>query len=92
MPFTSPTVDTVIFFEDNNVNDTDMLLYGNQFSDADNYFVELSNNKKNKNIEGYEDKNLYIYLILKLIRARRREIHAINFHFPMIFYEFTFTL
>ena len=33
---------TVIFYEDNEVNDTDMIMYGIQFDDADNYFVELA--------------------------------------------------
>ncbi|MDF2381228.1 hypothetical protein JMG10_07115 [Nostoc ellipsosporum NOK] len=32
----------VIYFNDNEWNDTDMLLYGEQFDDADNYFIELS--------------------------------------------------
>lgn len=31
----------VIFFDDNEANDTDMALYGQPFDDADNYFVEL---------------------------------------------------
>ncbi|MFT3679595.1 MAG: hypothetical protein QM791_04945 [Ferruginibacter sp.] len=31
----------VIFFDDNELNETDMILYGQQFEDADNYFVEL---------------------------------------------------
>ena len=31
----------VIFFEDNEYNDTDMMLYNTQFQDEDNYFVEL---------------------------------------------------
>jgi hypothetical protein len=30
----------------NEYNSTDMMLYGNQFADEDNYFVELSNNNK----------------------------------------------
>ena len=34
-------VDLVLFFEDNETNDTDILLYGTRFSDVDNYFVEL---------------------------------------------------
>ena len=42
------TVGPVIFFDDNELNDTDMILYGTQFDDADNYFVELK--KENKNI------------------------------------------
>ncbi len=31
----------VIFFDDNEYNESDMILYGQQFDDADNYFVEL---------------------------------------------------
>ena len=40
------TTQQVILFDDNEYNDTDMMLYGNQFEDEDNYFVELSNNNK----------------------------------------------
>lgn len=40
------TTQQVILFDDNEYNDTDMMLYGNQFEDEDNYFVELSNNTK----------------------------------------------
>ena len=36
----------VIKFDDNESNDTDMILYGTSFEDADNYFVELKNNSK----------------------------------------------
>lgn len=35
------TADAVIYFDDNEYNDTDMILYGQQFADEDNYFVEL---------------------------------------------------
>lgn len=35
------TVSTVIFYDDNEANETDMIMYGIQFDDADNYFVEL---------------------------------------------------
>lgn len=31
----------VIFFDDNEQNDMDMILYGSSFEDADNYFAEL---------------------------------------------------
>ena len=41
-------VANVVFFDDNEYNDTDMLLYGTRFDDEDNYFVEL--NKDNKQI------------------------------------------
>ncbi len=40
-------IDKVIFFNDNEHNESDMLLYGTQFADADNYFVELTGNNKN---------------------------------------------
>ena len=42
------TKGAVVFFDDNEHNDTDMLLYGQQFDDEDNYFVELS--KRNEKI------------------------------------------
>ncbi len=34
--------EAVTYFEDNQSNETDMILYGMQFNDADNYFVELA--------------------------------------------------
>jgi hypothetical protein len=34
-------VGTVIFYDDNEGNGTDMIMYGIQFDDEDNYFVEL---------------------------------------------------
>ncbi|MBX3254982.1 MAG: hypothetical protein KF862_12640 [Chitinophagaceae bacterium] len=39
-------IDKVILFDDNENNDSDMMLYGQQFADADNYFVELHNDGK----------------------------------------------
>jgi len=42
------TVDKVTYFKDNAANNQNMLLYGVQFEDANNYFVELSNKKDNK--------------------------------------------
>jgi hypothetical protein len=36
------TVGPVFFFDDNESNETDMIMYGTQFDDADNYFVELT--------------------------------------------------
>jgi hypothetical protein len=35
------TVGRVIFYDDNEHNETDMILYGAQFADEDNYFVEM---------------------------------------------------
>jgi hypothetical protein len=40
------TVGKVIFFDDNEANSSDMYLYGKQFEDADNYFVELMKGAK----------------------------------------------
>lgn len=40
------TPQQVILFNDNEYNGSDMVLYGNAFEDADNYFVELTNNNK----------------------------------------------
>ena len=40
--------ESVILFDDNERNETDMILYNQQFEDADNYFVELK--KANKEI------------------------------------------
>lgn len=37
---------SVVLFDDNAYNSSDMMLYGHAFEDADNYFVELSNNDK----------------------------------------------
>jgi hypothetical protein len=36
------TIDQVVFYDDNENNDTDMILYGTQFEDTDSYFVELT--------------------------------------------------
>ncbi len=36
------TIGPVVFFEDNAENEMNMMLWGTQFEDADNYFVELS--------------------------------------------------
>jgi hypothetical protein len=40
------SIDSVVKFDDNESNDTDMILYGTPFDDADNYFVELKNDSK----------------------------------------------
>jgi len=36
------SIGPVVFYDDNEGNETDMILYGMQFIDADNYFVELT--------------------------------------------------
>jgi hypothetical protein len=54
--FSDYTPQQVILFDDNEYNSGNMVLYGNAFEDADNYFIELSNNKKTivlqSNLEG----------------------------------------
>lgn len=40
------TVGDVIFYDDNESNQTDMMYYGQQFNDEDKYFVELQNDKE----------------------------------------------
>jgi hypothetical protein len=44
--FKDYTPQSVIMFDDNEFNSTEMLLYGDPFEGEDNYFVELSNNNK----------------------------------------------
>ena len=50
------SVADVIFFDDNEFNETDMVLFNQQFEDADNYFVELKKDNKKivleVNVEG----------------------------------------
>jgi hypothetical protein len=36
------TIGKVLFFDDNEANESDMILWAAQFDDADNYFVELT--------------------------------------------------
>ncbi len=40
------SIRNVIFFDDNEQNETDMVLYDQQFDDADNYFAELQKGNK----------------------------------------------
>ena len=40
------TVGAVIFYNDNEANETDMILYRTQFDDADTYFIELTKDNK----------------------------------------------
>ncbi len=44
--YSNYTPTDVLLFDDNENNDTDMILYGNQFEDKDSYFVELSDISK----------------------------------------------
>jgi hypothetical protein len=39
-------VGDILFFDDNELNETDMVLYDQSFEDADNYFIELKKDNK----------------------------------------------
>jgi hypothetical protein len=58
------SVGKIIFFDDNEWNETDMIMYGSQFNDADNYFVELS--KGNEKIVVRVDIPGFVYNFTKL--------------------------
>lgn len=45
------TNSNVVFFDDNEKNETDMVFYDQQFSDKDSYFVELKKDKKDLVLE-----------------------------------------
>ncbi|MEJ0105501.1 MAG: hypothetical protein WDO19_24365 [Bacteroidota bacterium] len=44
--FKTYTPGDVLFYDDNELNETDMILFGNQFDDKDSYFVELKKDNK----------------------------------------------
>jgi hypothetical protein len=58
------SIGQVIFFDDNEWNETDMIMYGSQFNDSDNYFVELSKGKDR--IVVRVDVPGYVYFFTKL--------------------------
>ena len=62
--YTDYSIGQVLFFDDNEWNETDMIMYGSQFNDADNYFVELS--KGNDKIVVRVDVPGYVYYFTKL--------------------------
>ena len=55
------TVGKIVFYNDNEANSTDMILYGVQFDDADNYFVELSKGTKTIVLQVNPKGELYIF-------------------------------
>jgi len=58
------SIGQVILFDDNESNDTDMVLYGTPFNDADNYFVELK--KGNEKIVVRVDETGFVYFFKNL--------------------------
>lgn len=55
----------VIFYDDNEHNDNDMMLYGIQFEDEDNYFVELSKGNKQIVLQVNPEGNVFFFSELK---------------------------
>ncbi len=55
----------VLFFDDNEENTTDMYMYGNQFDDADVYFVELEKAGKITVIQVNPDGHIFLFADLK---------------------------
>ena len=59
------TVSDVLFFDDNELNETDMILYGQQFDDEDSYFVELKKDNKKIVLQVNMDGHVSYYTRLK---------------------------
>ncbi|MBN8861025.1 MAG: hypothetical protein J0H29_21720 [Sphingobacteriales bacterium] len=54
-------VDNVIFYDDNEANSSDMILYGSEFEDEDSYFVELSKNNSGIVLHVTSDGNVFYF-------------------------------
>ena len=54
-------IGSVVFFDDNELNPTDMILYNIQFDDADNYFVELSKGTKKIVVQVNTEGDLFFF-------------------------------
>lgn len=55
------TIGKVIFYDDNEANATDMVLYGLQFEDADNYFVELAKGPKRIVVQATTEGDVFFF-------------------------------
>jgi len=55
------TVGPVIFYDDNEFNSMDMLLYNTEFQDEDNYFVELTKGADRKVVRIDMAGNIYFF-------------------------------
>ena len=55
----------VILFDDNEYNDTDMMLYGLQFQDEDNYFIELQKGTSNIVLQVTPEGNVFYFTEVK---------------------------
>jgi hypothetical protein len=59
------TIGPVAFFDDNEANSSDMYLYGMQFEDSDNYFVELTKGSKKIVVQATPEGNIYFFTEMK---------------------------
>lgn len=59
------TVGNVIFYDDNEANETDMTLYGIQFDDVDSYFVELTKGDKKIAVQVLKDGQVMYFTDIK---------------------------
>ncbi|MRG45774.1 hypothetical protein GFS24_11660 [Chitinophaga sp. SYP-B3965] len=55
----------VLLFDDNEANDTDMLLYGTQFDDEDMYFIEVRKDNKTEVLKVAMDGSVSLFKELK---------------------------
>lgn len=55
----------VTFYDDNEQNETDMILYGNQFADKDSYFVELTGGAKKIVLQVFMNGDVAYYIRLR---------------------------
>lgn len=59
------TPGNVIFYDDNEYNDNDMMLYGIQFADEDNYFVEMNKDSKRIVLQVSPEGDVFFFSELK---------------------------
>ncbi len=55
----------VILFDDNEYNDTDMMLYGVQFEDEDNYFIEMKKDARGIVLQVTPEGNVFYFSEVK---------------------------
>lgn len=59
------SIGNVLFFNDNENNETDMILYNTRFEDVDSYFVELKKNNQEIVVQALPDGTVYYYTRLR---------------------------
>ena len=59
------TIGDIVFFDDNELNETDMIYYERRFGDEDKYFVELKNDKEKIAVQVDDEGNVSFFTTLK---------------------------